>query len=757
MRGLTFTLNMQTGDDGMAPAKITITEQLDGSLSFSISNDADSDNMIADIRALFFDVSDDDLIGTLTVDGDDVSGVEQSVDGDLTSVGSNSNSINGVGSENPDHDGSYEVAIDFGTQGIANDDIQSTTFTLSSSLRDLTLDDIALESFTVRQQSVGEEGGSREDSDKLFGESPYPVNAIDDDVVVDEDQTETGNVFANDIDEDAGDADNDGIPDDLEVTAVDGDAGQVGQAIELDDGVTIIVNADGSYTVDATDADYLSVGETLEHTVEYSVDDGNGGSDTATINVTVNGVNDDPTALNDTNATDEDTAVTGNVLINDSDIDRLDSIEVSAVNGDSAAVGQTIILDSGASLTLNADGSYSYDPSGAFDELSVGENETDSFTYEISDGNGGFDTATVEITIEGANDNPEAGNDDIVTDEDAIAHGNVLDNDSDIDRLDTLTVSAVNGDAAQVGQTIELADGITVVVNADGSYSLDAEDADYLSAGEVYTDTLSYTVDDGNGGTDTATINVTVNGVNDDPTAMNDVNATDEDTTVTGNVLDNDSDIDRLDTIEVSAVNGDAGAVGSQITLDSGALLTLNADGTYSYDPNDAFDHLNTGESAVDTFTYEIADGNGGFDTATVEITIDGIGEPVDEDHFGTFTNKKGVEQEISNVVLYLSDGDDITKVKIDGWDGGETDLDDVDLDAFLDAEFADYELIAASIKVGNNHNKDLGPGEGQLFLLDGDEDIDYEQGGDVPEGLTEEILGAKADVTYEYSEDLFA
>lgn len=528
MRSLTFTLDTQTGDDAMAPATVTIAENEDGTLSFTVSNEGDGDSLIGDIRGLFFDVSDDSLLGTLNFDGVDITETDQ--------TGSVSNLGGGVTTSGVP-DSPYEIGIEFGTPGISNDDYQTTTFTLSSTSRDLSLDDIALESFTVRQTSVGEDGSSREDSDKLYGDAPYPVNAIDDAVELDEDQVQSGNVFTNDIDEDAGDANGDGIPDGLTVTAVDGSSLQVGQQIEVADGVTVIVNADGSYTVNAEDADYLSVGETLTHTMTYSVDDGNGGTDTSSIDITVNGVNDDPTAVNDSNITDE---------------------------------------------------------------------------------------ASV----------------------------------------------------------------------------------------------------------------------------------------VSGNVLDNDSDIDRLDTIEVSALNGDSGLLGVPVTLESGAVLTLNADGTYDYDPNGVFDYLDEGESATDFFTYQVSDGNGGFATATVDIAIEGIGGGggnTDGDHFGTFTNKKGIDQEISNVVLYLSDGEDITKVKIDSWDGGETDLDDVDLSSFLDVEFAGYELVAVSIKAGNNSNRELGPGEGQLFLLDGDEDIDYEQGGATPDGLDAGTLAAHADVTIDYSADLFA
>jgi hypothetical protein len=542
MRSLTFTLDTQTGDDEMAPVTITITEQEDGSLTFTITSEGDGDNLIGDLRALFFDVSDDSLLGTLSVTGDDITDFDES--GDVTSLGGDATS-SGV------PDSPFEIGVEFGTSGKATDDIQTTTFTLSSDLRDLTLDDIALESFAIRQTSVGDADGDREGSDKLFGPAPYPVNAIDDAITVPEDEIGTGNVFANDIDEDAGDADNNGIPDGLAITAINGDPSQVGETTEIADNVFVTVNADGSYTVDATDADYLSAGETIVHTVEYDVDDGNGGTDSAVLTITVVGVNDDPNANPDFNETDEATPVAGNVLPNDSDIDHLDEISVSAVNGVEGNVGTEITLESGALLTLNSDGSYSYDPNGAFDSLNTGEFAIDSFTYTISDGNGGFDTTTVEITINGISD-----------------------------------------------------DGTPPPPPAPGP-SEEEEDGD---------------------------------------------------------------------------------------------------------------------------------------------------------EHFGTFSNKKGTaDHAISNVVFYLQDDEGlIFKVKIDGWDSGESDLDNVDYQAFVDAEFADSEILAVSIKAGNNHNSDLGPGEGQLFLLDGDEDVDYEEGGDVPAPLSEEILSASADITYDYSDDLF-
>ena len=81
-----------------------------------------------------------------------------------------------------------------------------------------------------------------------------------------------------------------------------------------------------------------------------------------------------------------------------------------------------------------------------------------------------------------------------------------------------------------------------------------------------------------------------------------------------------DSDPDSP--LTVTQVNGSAGDVGNQITLPSGALLTLNANGTLSYDPNGQFEGTPAGSVAQDTFTYEL---NGNGLPATVTVTINGV------------------------------------------------------------------------------------------------------------------------------------
>ncbi|MDH3637596.1 MAG: Ig-like domain-containing protein, partial [Gammaproteobacteria bacterium] len=140
----------------------------------------------------------------------------------------------------------------------------------------------------------------------------------------------------------------------------------------------------------------------------------NGGTATATATITLTGVNDAPLAEADTVMTDEDTVLSGDVLVDngggaDSDPDA-DPLTVSAVNGQAANVGSPITLASGAQLTVNADGTFVYDPttSASLQSLPAGANTTDTFTYTVDDGNGGTATGTVTVTVTGVNDPPTA-------------------------------------------------------------------------------------------------------------------------------------------------------------------------------------------------------------------------------------------------------------------------------------------------------------------------------------------------------------
>ena len=467
------------------------------------------------------------------------------------------------------------------------------------------------------------------------------INGLNDDPIAQDDNVSTnenvllnGNVLVNNGN--GADEDIDGGVGGLTVVAVNGSPVDVGAVATLASGALLTLNANGTFSYDPNGQfDSLDSGETGGDSFTYTIEDEGGAQDTATVNVTVNGVgttNTPPVAQDDSFTTDEDTAIAGNVLSDngsgaDADADG-DTLTVTTVG--------TFATTGGGLININADGSFNYSPNAAFESLAAGENDADSFTYTLSDGNGGTDTATVNFAIDGVNDAPDAVNDLLSTDEDTPLSGNVFANngvaaDSDAEG-DIFVVSAVNGNAVNVGVQITLASGALLTVNGDGTFTYDPNaQFESLGVGQSDTDSFTYTIDDGNGGTDTATVTLAINGVNDAPDAVDDAFATDEDTALSANVLaDNgagsDSDVEG-DALVVTEVNGNALNVGAQITLASGALLTLNANGSFDYDPNGQFETVAVGDSTSESFSYTVSDGNGGTDTATATITIDGVND----------------------------------------------------------------------------------------------------------------------------------
>ncbi|UCE36896.1 MAG: tandem-95 repeat protein [Thermoplasmata archaeon] len=384
-------------------------------------------------------------------------------------------------------------------------------------------------------------------------------------------------------------------------------------------GVSITLNANGSFSYDPTGLSIfqgLAVGESLVDSFNYTISDGNGGIVNATVSITVNGINDNPQANDDIWSTNANTTLVisvPGVLINDTDIDTNDVLTVIAYDNLSSL---------GVPVIVGVDGNFSYDPTGLsiFQVLTAGENLLDSFNYTITDGQGGTSNATVNITVNGVNDWPFANDDSWDTDEDTILNviaPGLLANDFDVDTNDILTI--IDFDA-----TTKL--GLSIIVNADGSFSYDPDGLSLfqtLAVGENLVDSFNYTVSDGNGGIVNATVNITVNGVNDNPLANDDEWATDEDTTLIislPGVLVNDADTDTSDVITVTAYDNPSSL---------GASVTVNADGSFTYNPASSvtLQALASGESLVDSFTYTIDDGNGGTDTAMVNITVDGLND----------------------------------------------------------------------------------------------------------------------------------
>jgi len=291
-----------------------------------------------------------------------------------------------------------------------------------------------------------------------------------------------------------------------------------------------------------------------------------------------------------------------------------------------------------------------YDPDGEFDALDQGETGADSFTYLIDDGNGGFDTGTVTVTISGLNDPPVAVDDvapEAATDEATLTIVDVLANDYDPEDdpgTKTITVTAVQ--TVVTRGTVDInspgTQNNTVTYDPDGQF-------ESLAVGQTGTDVFQYLVQDTNGNSSMGEVTMTISGVNDDPVAVDDTGVgVPRNGTVDINVLANDTDIDV----------GDAASLSVQLPLDLSLTLgiaSVNPDGTIKYDPNGMFDHLQIGQFAQDRFAYTAADGHGGTSAATVTVTIFGASDPpIGLDDVATTTEDDSVE-----IAVLLNDTDD--------------------------------------------------------------------------------------------------
>ncbi|MFT3666276.1 Ig-like domain-containing protein [Piscinibacter sp.] len=320
----------------------------------------------------------------------------------------------------------------------------------------------------------------------------------------------------------------------------------------------------------------------------YSVNDGTVTvSAGTTINVTP--VNDPPVAVGDSAITDEDTPLSipaATLLANDSDVDgdTLSIVSVQgAVNGSVALVGGNVVFTPAANYHGPA-----------------------SFTYTVSDGNGGTSTATVAVTVASVNDAPVAAPDAASTAINvALPAIDVLSNDSDADG-DTLTVTS----AALANPALG-----TVSINADGT--LNFVPAANVSGPVV----IDYTISDGNGGTATSSVTVTI-GANTPPAGADATVTIAEDTSKTFSAADfgfSDPDagqslaavrIDTLPGAGTLTLNGAPVAAGQLIAAADLSQLTFTP-------------APNANGNAYASFTFSVQDSAGSFDPAPNTITVD--------------------------------------------------------------------------------------------------------------------------------------
>jgi hypothetical protein len=258
-----------------------------------------------------------------------------------------------------------------------------------------------------------------------------------------------------------------------------------GAALANTDAIPATSNGAGGYTATVyyqPDADYNG-----SDTFQYTAFDGDVSGSAATASITVNAVAD---IANDTATTNEDTAV--NILVQGNDTFENPAHSISAVGTPSN--GTATINDNGTAADTTDD-YIVYTPNADF-------NGSDSFTYTVSSGGGAAETATVNVTV-----NPVAdiANDTATTNEDTAVDIPVQSNDT----FSSPTHAITGTTAPSHG---------TVAINTHGT-------ADTTDDSIIYTpntnyngpDSFTYTVSSGGSADETATVNVTVNAVNDAP------------------------------------------------------------------------------------------------------------------------------------------------------------------------------------------------------------------------------------------------
>ena len=266
---------------------------------------------------------------------------------------------------------------------------------------------------------------------------------------------------------------------------------------------TLTIGADGSYSyaADQSAADDLDKDDQVTDVFTYTLSDGTE-TTTANITITVIGINDTPTAVNDTDSVTEDervtkTAVQDDVLNDDSDVDDSAVLTVSNIshtNGNSGTVSSstthltgTTIVGTYGTLTIGSNGSYTYiADQDAADSIASGSSETDVFTYTVTDENGATATATLTITVNGA-DNEVVGVNDTgavdagstlsVTPDSAGLLSNDTDNGQAALSVGEASVTEIrtgrenrSGTSGTVGSTLTGTYG-TLTLNSDGTYT----------------------------------------------------------------------------------------------------------------------------------------------------------------------------------------------------------------------------------------------------------------------------------------------
>ncbi|WOH58136.1 VCBS domain-containing protein [Bradyrhizobium sp. BWC-3-1] len=393
-----------------------------------------------------------------------------------------------------------------------------------------------------------------------------------------------------------------------------------------------------SYSIADGALDFLAKDQTAKVVSTITSTDDYGETATTDVTVTITGKNDAPTLaavttdpLVDTSAADSFSDVTGTLVGTDADHGETAGLTYAVLNADSH--GTTAGLY--GSLTVNANGTYTYVPDAAsINALSEGPC-SDVFTIQTTDAQGAVGTASFTAAVTGANDAPVLTDGSIGQLTDTCAADNFSDLTgqvvgTDADSGDTLTYTLLNADHQAVGEVTGHYGALALNTNGTYTYVPDAASINALPGCLHYSDSFTVQVTDAHGAASTAIYTVDLAGANDVPTlsALNlgkltDTAATDTFSNLTGNLAGTDADADETVTLTYSVQNADScGTAPGHY-----GALTVHSDGSYTYVPEAAaINALQEGPFA-DTFTVQTTDAHGATGTAILTVDVDGAND----------------------------------------------------------------------------------------------------------------------------------
>jgi gliding motility-associated-like protein len=371
--------------------------------------------------------------------------------------------------------------------------------------------------------------------------APSVLNEL---IVINEDNSASGNILLNDTD----------IDGTLNATTI--------PVVNASNGTfNITATGDFSYT---PNLNYNGI-----DTVVIAVCDNLAACVNDTIFISITPVNDLPIIISENIVVQLNNAFSGNILVNDNDVEGPLTVSVLPLFGPLNGI-----------INMAANGGFTYTPNNGFQGV-------DLVWFQVCDADGACENDTIFVLVTNQNIPPVVANENIVTNEDTQALGNMLTNDSDVDGTISVNITP-----------IQSASNGLIFMNANGDF-IYTPDLNFFG-----TDFAIFEVCDNAGACINDTIFIIVNSVNDTPVVVNDSYTTNQNQTLNNNILLNDNDIESVLTVTINPIVN---------TLNG--VITMQANGDFSYVPNANF-------TGADTAVFVVCDADGACLNDTIFITV---------------------------------------------------------------------------------------------------------------------------------------